>query len=356
MAGPGGRCRLAIYHPRQSASSAARRAGVSWRQGDQPAPPLPFVMLHQNLEIEHALDASPLDRLTGHPCPVPIASQVERVLKRYERGEIERVPWLDRLALKAIADLRLRDAAKEAAAEEAARAAGEPSDCPLRRLRLVIELPTFPCAVLHQQQVATAAAHPAAPVAEAALVAAAAAAGSSGSGVPPPGSIVMLFDPELGRDNPCEFKAQKLARGLSRGVVDRGLKPDTEERRRIAAVLALPPNRPLSADDRALLWRFRFALTSDPRALTKFLKASRRSAIRRWARPAGTTRCCHCRHSHRSRCCCPRHIYHRLTPRPPPHTPPVRRLGRRQRGAAGGGADGQLGAHRRGRRARAAVG
>ena len=30
--------------------------------------------------------------------------------------------------------------------------------------------------------------------------------------------------------------------------------------------------RPLGADDKALLWRFRFALTSDPRALTKFLK------------------------------------------------------------------------------------
>ena len=30
--------------------------------------------------------------------------------------------------------------------------------------------------------------------------------------------------------------------------------------------------RPLGADDKALLWRFRFALTPEPRALTKFLK------------------------------------------------------------------------------------
>lgn len=33
-----------------------------------------------------------------------------------------------------------------------------------------------------------------------------------------------------------------------------------------------PLPRPLGADDKALLWRFRFALTPEPRALTKFLK------------------------------------------------------------------------------------
>ena len=31
-------------------------------------------------------------------------------------------------------------------------------------------------------------------------------------------------------------------------------------------------HRPLSGEDRTLLWRFRFALTTDKRALTKFLK------------------------------------------------------------------------------------
>lgn len=49
-------------------------------------------------------------------------------------------------------------------------------------------------------------------------------------------------------------------------------KPNSEERKRIAQVLKLPPNKPLHADDKALLWRFRYSLTQDPRALTKFLK------------------------------------------------------------------------------------
>lgn len=50
-------------------------------------------------------------------------------------------------------------------------------------------------------------------------------------------------DPEVGWENPSELKAQKLARSAARGLVDRDLKPDTEERRRISALLLYPPNR-----------------------------------------------------------------------------------------------------------------
>ncbi len=37
-------------------------------------------------------------------------------------------------------------------------------------------------------------------------------------------------------------------------------------------MLRLPPNRPLAGDERALLWRYRYSLRGDKRALTKFLK------------------------------------------------------------------------------------
>eukprot|EP00198_Chlamydomonas_reinhardtii_P000296 XP_001689631.1 VPS34-like PI-3-kinase [Chlamydomonas reinhardtii] len=82
----------------------------------------------------------------------------------------------------------------------------------------------------------------------------------AGSG-PAGGAIIRLVDPEVGRDNPAELKAQKLARGLQRGVLDRDLKPNSEERRRLQAILKLPPNKPLHAEERALLWRFRASLT-----------------------------------------------------------------------------------------------
>ena len=45
-----------------------------------------------------------------------------------------------------------------------------------------------------------------------------------------------------------------------------------EEHRRIAAILRQPPNKPLSVEERSLLWRFRFSLQQETRALTKFLQ------------------------------------------------------------------------------------
>jgi hypothetical protein len=64
--------------------------------------------------------------------------------------------------------------------------------------------------------------------------------------------------PKVGRENPAELKAAKLARSLARGLVDRDQKPNSDERRAIAAVLRLPPNRPLAGEERALLWRYRW--------------------------------------------------------------------------------------------------
>ncbi len=87
---------------------------------------------------------------------------------------------------------------------------------------------------------------------------------------------------QVGRDNPSELKAQKLARSLTRGVIDRDLKPNTEERRRVAAVLRAPPNKPLSAEEQRLLWRFRFALQTEHRALPKFLQVGGWGGGGRW--------------------------------------------------------------------------
>lgn len=50
-------------------------------------------------------------------------------------------------------------------------------------------------------------------------------------------------DSEVGRENPAEHKAQKMARSVTRGLVDRALKPDTEEKRSINEILHYPPNR-----------------------------------------------------------------------------------------------------------------
>jgi hypothetical protein len=48
---------------------------------------------------------------------------------------------------------------------------------------------------------------------------------------------------QVGRENPSELKAAKLARSMARGVEDRDLKPNTKERQQIEAVIVAPPNR-----------------------------------------------------------------------------------------------------------------
>lgn len=52
---------------------------------------------------------------------------------------------------------------------------------------------------------------------------------------------------QVGRLNPAELKAQKLARSGVGGGGDRNAKPDVDERRAIYAVLNYPPNRSCSS-------------------------------------------------------------------------------------------------------------
>ncbi|XP_073105660.1 phosphatidylinositol 3-kinase, root isoform isoform X4 [Elaeis guineensis] len=84
--------------------------------------------------------------------------------------------------------------------------------------------------------------------------------------------LVTVWDPEVGRTNPSEHKQLKLARSLARGIIDRDLKPSSNERKSIQRILKYPPTRTLSGDERQLLWKFRFSLMSEKRALTKFLR------------------------------------------------------------------------------------
>eukprot|EP01025_Chloroclados_australasicus_P004742 TRINITY_DN11257_c0_g5_i1.p1 TRINITY_DN11257_c0_g5~~TRINITY_DN11257_c0_g5_i1.p1 ORF type:complete len:871 (-),score=117.28 TRINITY_DN11257_c0_g5_i1:1332-3944(-) len=172
--------------------------------------------------------------------------RLEQLVKRYGRGEIQRVNWLDRMTLKVIADReRMLNSQKESVKD------AEDS----KPLELVVELPTYMHAVLYQQ-----ATH--------------AEVTTKGQNRGNPGSsLVFVHDPEISVENPAEYKAQKLGRSLTRHLVDRNLKPNTEERNAIDEIIGLPPNKPLNVKQRELFWKFRYYLTSNPAALTKFLKS-----------------------------------------------------------------------------------
>ena len=83
----------------------------------------------------------------------------------------------------------------------------------------------------------------------------------------------MVIDPEITRENPVEAKHRRLVRSHRSGPLDRELKPNAKIRDELSEIVAFPPTQELAAPQRDLLWQFRFYLTRDKRALTKFLKS-----------------------------------------------------------------------------------
>ncbi|GAU33793.1 hypothetical protein TSUD_221310 [Trifolium subterraneum] len=161
--------------------------------------------------------------------------RLEKLVNKYERGQIQRVDWLDRLTFKTMEKIKERESLKNGSSH----------------LYLVVDFCSFEHRVVFQESGAN-------------FVLPSPIASTN--------DIVIVWDPEVGKVNPSEHKQLKLARSLTRGVIDRDLKPSSNERKSIQRILKYPPTRTLSGDDRQLLWKFRFSLMSEKRALTKFLR------------------------------------------------------------------------------------
>ncbi|XP_057950017.1 phosphatidylinositol 3-kinase, root isoform [Malania oleifera] len=161
--------------------------------------------------------------------------RLEKLVNKYERGQIQRVDWLDRLAFKAMEKIKEHESCRSGSSH----------------LYLVVDFCGFEHRVVFQE---------------------------SGANffLPSPiastNELVIVWDPEVGKINPSEHKQLKLARSLARGIIDKDLKPSSNERKSIQRILKYPPTRTLNGDERQLLWKFRFSLMSEKRALTKFLR------------------------------------------------------------------------------------
>lgn len=161
--------------------------------------------------------------------------RLERLVNKYERGQIQHVDWLDRLAFSAVEKFK----------EECERTENVfPS--------LVVEFCSFEHRVVFQESGANF--YAPAPVSLS-------------------NELVTVWDPELGRTNPSEHKQLKLARSLTRGIIDRDLKPSVNERKLLQRIIKFPPTRPIQVDEKQLVWKFRFSLMSEKKALTKFVRS-----------------------------------------------------------------------------------
>ncbi|KMZ56877.1 hypothetical protein ZOSMA_8G00200 [Zostera marina] len=158
--------------------------------------------------------------------------RLEKLINKYERGKIQRIDWLDIHTFKAIEKIKEKESETS-------------------HMSLLVDFCSFEHRVVFQESVINFFTH---------------------SPVTSTNELVTVWDPEVGTQNPSELKQLKLARSLARGIIDRDLKPSHIERRSIQRILKYPPTRTLSGDERQLLWKFRFSLMSEKKALTKFLR------------------------------------------------------------------------------------
>jgi len=81
-----------------------------------------------------------------------------------------------------------------------------------------------------------------------------------------------FVDSDASNEHPAVLKDMRLARSARNRVKDRDARPNADELRRLNELIRRP-KRQFSAEEKHLLFRFRWSLTDQPGALTKFLHA-----------------------------------------------------------------------------------
>ncbi|GAA6055617.1 hypothetical protein JCM3770_006727 [Rhodotorula araucariae] len=179
--------------------------------------------------------------------------RLEKLVKKHERGDITRLDWLDKLAFRQI--------------EKIHKAESEKSehlflyiDLPRFDFPVVFSEPEYPLPVMSSPTISS-------------TLASTATAQNVLSTAPTESSLFTIIDPEIVRKNPVEAKHRRLVRDHRNGPLDRELKPNAKIRDELNEILRYPPTQELTTPQRDLVWKFRFYLTRDKRALTKFLKS-----------------------------------------------------------------------------------
>ncbi|XP_049792140.1 phosphatidylinositol 3-kinase catalytic subunit type 3 isoform X1 [Schistocerca nitens] len=84
--------------------------------------------------------------------------------------------------------------------------------------------------------------------------------------------IVTVPDNEILQENLVESKHHKLARSVRSGISDKDAKPNASVRDLLHTIVGYPPTKQLTTEEQDLVWKFRFYLSNQKKALTKFLK------------------------------------------------------------------------------------
>eukprot|EP01130_Rhizamoeba_saxonica_P001234 TRINITY_DN11120_c0_g1_i1.p1 TRINITY_DN11120_c0_g1~~TRINITY_DN11120_c0_g1_i1.p1 ORF type:complete len:820 (-),score=165.41 TRINITY_DN11120_c0_g1_i1:36-2366(-) len=159
--------------------------------------------------------------------------RLEKLIKKYERGQIQHVDWLDKLAFRAFEKVN------------------EATESDPDRLSLFIKVPDFKYPVIYYEQIDME------PIIQ--------------QKIP---HFEKVNDNALSENNPSESKYLLLSRGTRRtlSILDKDLKPNRQENILLKEIINYAPTRRLTVEEKELIWKFRFYLQNQRKALTKFLK------------------------------------------------------------------------------------
>lgn len=175
-----------------------------------------------------------------------------KLVKKHERGDLPRLEWLDQLTFRQIEKIHAQETAKS------------------KDIYLYVDLPRFDFPILFNEIELPS---PSLPSVHSAVTQPTVGSSSTLYSTHHLASIFTVVDPDMVHDNPIESKHTRLHRSHRNGPLDRELRPEKSVRDVLNSILSYPPTRTLTRDERDLVWRFRFYLSHDKRALTKFLKS-----------------------------------------------------------------------------------
>ena len=161
---------------------------------------------------------------------------IEKALKKYEAGLLKNVDWLDKLTFPAIE--RIKKEEKEAS----------------HQVFVSIEFPRFMMngteyTVVYYEKEAEEACQ-----------------------LSFDSDLIVVPDPEMFLENLVETKHHLLSRNIRTGIHDKDLKPNPQARDILNNIVNYPSTTILTSQEQDLVWKYRFYLLNQKKALTKFLK------------------------------------------------------------------------------------
>lgn len=211
--------------------------------------------------------------------------RLEELLKKQEMGDLPTNTWLDGLVYKKM--MKIRNEALKAEATALNRQSKTDGDAggedEQELFYLEIEFPRFDHAVVF-----TDVEYPPPPVSDLRLPVEADVRlrpppevsfgpdidiDGVGYGDADAGRLIKIYDPEIGRRvNPAEDKHRELMRSQQTDSLDRDRKPNVHVRDKLNLLMAKGPLEEITSHERDDIWKFRYFLLRDKRALTKFVK------------------------------------------------------------------------------------